>query len=58
MKLKFHRNKNLSTTIDKGRYTLSDVSNLVNKINSKNIRLDDDSISSKNIAKKQEILQK
>ena len=31
MKLKISRNKNVSTTIDKERYTLSDVNDLVNK---------------------------
>ena len=34
IKLKAFRNKNLSTTIDKERYTLSDVNDLVNKIHS------------------------
>ena len=31
MKLKISRNKNVSTTIDKERYTWSDVNDLVNK---------------------------
>ena len=39
-KLKFSGNKNLSTTIDKERYTLSDVNDLVNKIDSKSISTD------------------
>ena len=34
IKLKAFRNKNLSTTIDKERYMLSDVNDLVNKIHS------------------------
>ena len=41
IKLKIFRNKNLSTTIDKERYTLSDVIDLVNKIDSKSIRMDE-----------------
>ena len=41
IKLKIFRNKNLNTTIDKERYTLSDVIDLVNKIDSKSIRMDE-----------------
>ena len=40
IKLKFSGNKILSTTIDKERYTLSDVNDLVNKIDSKSISTD------------------
>ena len=39
-KRKFSGNKNLGTTIDKERYTLSDVNDLVNKIDSKSISTD------------------
>ena len=40
IKLKFSGNKILSTTIDKERYTLSDVNDLVNKIDNKSISTD------------------
>ena len=40
VKLKFSGNKNLNTTIDEERYTLSDVNDLVNKIDSKSISTD------------------
>ena len=36
IKLKISRNKHLSTTIDKERYTLSDVNDLINKKNQQN----------------------
>ena len=39
-KLKILRNKNLSTTISTRRYTLSDINDLVNKIDSKGISRD------------------
>ena len=41
IKLKISRNKHLSTTIDKERYTLSDVNDLINKKNSKIISGDE-----------------
>ena len=41
IKLNIFRNKNLSTTIDKERYTLSDKNYLVNKIESKSISRDE-----------------
>ena len=40
IKLKFSGNKILSTTIGKERYTLSDVNDLVNKIDNKSISTD------------------
>ena len=40
IKLKFSGNKILSTTIDKERYTLSDINDLVNKIDNKSISTD------------------
>ena len=52
IKLKIFRNKNLSTTIDKERYTLTDVIDLVNKIDSKSIRMDEAINSYNNIATK------
>ena len=41
MKLKISRNKNLSTTMYKEKYTLRDVNTLVNKIDSKSISKDE-----------------
>ena len=41
IKLNIFRNKNLSTMIDKERYTLSDKNYLVNKIESKSISRDE-----------------
>ena len=41
IKLKILRNKKLSTTIDNKQYTLSDVNDLVNKIDSKSISKDE-----------------
>ena len=38
IKLQILRNKNLSTTIDKKQYTLSDINDLVNKIDKKIIK--------------------
>ena len=37
IKLETSKEKNLSTTIDKGKYKLSDVNHLVNKIENKSI---------------------
>ena len=37
IKLETSKEKNLSTTIDKGKYKLSDVNDLVNKIENKSI---------------------
>ena len=41
IKLKIFRNKKLTTTIDKTQYTLSDLNDLVNKIDSKSISKDE-----------------
>ena len=54
IKFKILRNKNLSTTIHKERYTLSDVNDLVNKIISKSIRKDEAINSYNDIVKKGE----
>ena len=54
IKLKIFRDKNLSTTIDKERYTLSNVIDLVNKIDSKSIGMDEAINSYNDIAKKGE----
>ena len=54
IKLKTFRNKNLSTTIGKERYALSDVNDLVNKIISKSIRKDEAINSYNDIVKKGE----
>ena len=54
IKLKVFRNKKLVTSIDKERYTLSDVNDLVNKIERKSISRDGAINSSNNIVKKGE----
>ena len=54
IKLKIFRDKNLSTTIDKERYTLNNVIDLVNKIDSKSIGMDEAINSYNDIAKKGE----
>ena len=54
IKLKIFRDKNLSTTIDKERYTLNNVIDLVNKIDSKSIGMDETINSYNDIAKKGE----
>ena len=41
IKIKILRNKKLTTTIDKTQYTLSDINDLVNKIDSKSISKDE-----------------
>ena len=48
-KLKISKNKNLSTTTIKERYRLSDVNDLVNKIESKSISKDEATNSYNNI---------
>ena len=54
IKLKVFRNKKLVTSIDKERYTLSDVNDLVNKIERKSISRDGAINSSNNVVKKGE----
>ena len=54
IKLKIFGNKNLSTTIDKERYTQSDVNGLLNKISSKSISRDEAINSYNDIVEKSE----
>ena len=54
IKLKIFGDKNLSTTIDKERYTQSDVNGLLNKISSKSISRDEAINSYNDIVEKSE----
>ena len=58
IKLKTFRNKNLSTTIGKERYALSDVNDLVNKTESKSISRDGAINSYDNVAEKGKKIEK
>ena len=52
IKLKILRNRNLIITIDRERYTLSDINDLVNKIANKSINMDEAINSYNDIAEK------
>ena len=57
IKLETSKEKNLSTTIDKGKYKLSDVNDLVNKIENKSISRNEAINTSNDIVKKVKKLQ-
>ena len=57
IKLKILRNKKLSTTIEKKQYTLSDINDLVNKIEKKTITRNKATIIYNDIAEKGKKLQ-